>query len=383
MGYGFYYDLDLFSDFTYFLNGPQGDQFEQVDQRGVGGAKASHTWYSMLMRRDMENTVGVQIRSDSIQNGLFQTIRRERAAETRSDEIWQVSVSPYVENKVQWTEKFRSVAGLRADYYHFDVHDSNNPANVSTKDDTIVSPKGSLVFGPWAKTEFYLSGGLGFHSNDGRGVTAPSERADPLVRTYGAEIGARSTSLPGLHSTVSLWWLDLDSELLFVGDAGETEATRPSRRYGVEFANYYSPVPWLTLDADLSFSHAEFRDETPEGSHIPGSVGTVIAGGITFQPTGERGLFGGLRLRYFGPRPLIENDSIRSNETILLSARAGYHFSRNWTLAIEVFNLLDRKDHEIDYYYASQLPGETAPVQDIHFHPVDPISVRAALTARF
>jgi hypothetical protein len=411
MAYGFYYDLDLFSDFTYFLNAVEGDQFEQQDQRWTGGAKASHTWFGHLGHREMETTVGLQIRSDSIENGLFQTVGRRRAdktpqpdnpfapaiinAVTREDAVWQTSVSPYLESQVRWGEKFRSVAGLRADYFHFDV-DSRLPVNSGTEDDAIVSPKGSLIFGPWAETELYLSGGLGFHSNDGRGTTTrvdpvtgdPVEPVDGLARAYGAEAGVRTTYVPGLQSTLSLWWLDVDSELLFVGDAGTTQASRPSRRYGVELANYYTPVPWLTLDADFSFSHAEFRDDDPAGDHIPGSIESAIAAGITLQQPGERGFFGGLRWRYFGSRPLIEDDSVRSAETILMSARLGYRFNRRWTFWAEVFNLLDRKDSEIDYYYASRLSGEVAGpdeggYNDLHFKPADPIAFRAALSARF
>ena len=419
MAYGFFYDLDLFSNFTYFKDAVEGDQFEQTDRRWTGGAKASHTWFGELGERPMENTVGLQIRSDSIENGLFQTVGRQRTdktpqpdntnappainAVTRADDIWQTSVGPYVENKVQWGEKFRSVLGVRADYYHFDV-DSNLDANSGKEDDAMVSPKGSLVFGPWAKTELYVSGGLGFHSNDGRGTTTSIDPVsgdavdpvDPLVRTYGAEIGVRTTWVPGLHSTLAFWWLDIDSELLFISDAGTTEASRPSRRYGIEWANYYTPTPWLTLDADFSFSHTRFRDDPldpgtglPVGRHIPGSVESVAAAGITLQQEGDRGFFVGLRLRYFGPRPLIEDDSVRSDETILVSAKLGYRFNPNWTLAAEVFNLLDRKDSEIDYYYASRLASDAGAgpdeggVNNIHFHPVDPISFRVALTARF
>ena len=401
MAYGFYYDLDLFSDFTYFLTSPQGDQFEQQDRRWVGGAKAGHTWFGQLGARDMENTVGLQVRSDSIANGLYQTVARRRTdkldydggtipAVTRADDVWETSVSPYMENKIQWGEKFRSVLGVRADYYHFDV-DGRDEANSGREGDFIASPKGSLIFGPWAQTELYVSGGLGFHSNDGRGVTSPTDSADPLVRTYGAEAGLRTTAVPGLHSTVSLWWLDIDSELLFVGDAGGTEATRPSRRYGVEFANYYTPRPWITLDADFSFSRAAFRDADPAGRHIPGSIETVVAAGLTLQQPGGRGFFGGLRARYFGPRPLVEDDSVRSGATILLSAQGGYRFNQRWTLTAEVFNLLDRKDAEIDYYSESRLRGEaanpdpslTGGYNDRHFHPVEPISFRLALTARF
>jgi hypothetical protein len=403
--YGFYYDLDLFSNFTYFLDSPQGDQFEQQDQRGVGGMKASQTWYGDIFGRDMENTIGLQIRSDSIKNGLFQTVDRHRtdkvgyngetiSGTTRADDVWETSLSPYVENKVQWAEKFRTVCGLRVDYYHFDVN-SNLSANSGTRDDAIVSPKGSLIFGPWAKTEYYLSGGLGFHSNDARGVTQkvdpktgdPVEPADPLVRTKGAEIGARTTIVKGLQSTLALWLLDIDSELVFSGDAGSTEASAPSRRYGVEWANYYTPTKWLDMDADFSFSHAEFREtvvgEGVQGTHIPGAIDSVMAIGIAFHQPGERGFFSELRLRFFGPRPLVEDNSVRSASTTLLSSKVGYNFNKNWTLSVEGFNLLDNKNHEIDYYYPSRLEGEDAPHNDIHFKSVEPISVRAALTFRF
>ncbi len=410
--YGFYYDLNLFSNFTYFLDSPEGDQIEQLDRRWVGGTKASQTWYSEVFSRDMENTVGLQIRSDSVTNGLFQTVERRRTDKvdydgntisdtTREDDVWEQSLSPYVENKVQWADKFRTVCGLRMDYYHFDVN-SDLSVNSGTKDDAIVSPKGSLIFGPWAETEYYLSGGLGFHSNDGRGVTQrvdpktdnPVETADPLVRTSGAEIGVRTTAVKGLQSTLALWWLDMDSELVFSGDAGSTEAGAPSRRYGVEWTNYYTPTNWLALDADFSFSHARFRqtvvndDLGVQGRHIPDAVDSVIATGIAFHQPGERGLFSELRLRFFGPRPLTEDNSIRSESTSLLSAKVGYNFNKNWTLSVEGFNLLDNRDHEIDYYYPSRLENEAAGpdsggYNDIHFKTVEPIAVRAALTFRF
>ncbi len=387
--YGFYYDLDLFSNFTYFLNDPvNGDQFHQHDDRITSGIKASHTMYHTVWERETENTIGLQIRSDAIDNGLHNTAARQRLSTVRQDEIWEMSISPYVQNKTQWAEKFRTVAGVRADIYHFDV-ESDLGANSGNDDDAIVSPKLSLVFGPWAKTEVYLNGGLGFHSNDARGTTSridpatglPIDPVDPLVRTYGAEVGVRTTWVPGLHSSATLWWLDIDSELLFIGDAGNTEASRPSRRYGLEFANYYTPLDWLTIDLDYSLSQSEFRDSDPVGDKIPGSIENVVAAGIAVHDL--NGFFGSIRLRYFGPRPLIEDDSIRSGETLLLSAQVGYEFNKTWTLSAEVFNLLNRKDSEIDYSYESQLPGEAGPVTDIHFHPVEPISFRIALSARF
>jgi outer membrane receptor protein involved in Fe transport len=271
------------------------------------------------------------------------------------------------------------------DIYHFDVQ-SELPDSSGNVTDAIANPKLSLIFGPWAKTELYLNGGMGFHSNDGRGTTAPVDPVDPLVRTYGAEIGIRTTWVPNLQSTLAFWWLNISSELLFVGDAGTTEASRPSNRYGVEWANYYSPTKWLTLDGDFAFTHARFTDSDPAGNYIPGSPDAIIAAGLTVHDL--RGFFGALRLRFFGPRPLTEDDSVTSDPTLLLNAQVGYQFNKTWTLSAEVFNLLNRKDSDISYYYPSRLSGEPpgpddGGYNDIHFHPVEPISVRVTLTARF
>lgn len=406
--YGFYYDMDLFSNFTYFLTDTnRGDQFEQVDKRWVAGLGASHTLFGEWAGREVENTFGLQFRNDWIENGLFNTQARQRVdkinsaglsvipATTRADDVTQTSVGLYFENKLQWAEKFRTVAGVRGDYVHHDVT-SIRPENSGTRSAAIASPKLSLIFGPWAKTEVYVQSGLGFHSNDGRGTTTrvdpitgspldadgnPIQRADPLVQTYGAELGVRTLAVNGLQSTLSVWWLDIDSELIFVGDAGATEASRPSRRYGIEWANYYSLTKNLTLDADFSLSHAEFRDNDAAGDHIPGSIESVIAAGITYHSDG--GFFASLRLRYFGPRPLREDNAFRSGETILLNAQVGYQINQRWTVSAEILNLLDRRDHDIDYAYESRIsPGATVN-EEIHFHPVEPIQARFAITARF
>jgi hypothetical protein len=409
--YSYYYDMDLFSNFTYFLNSPQGDQIEQQDKRWVSGAKASQTWPGMVGNSEMQNSVGLQIRSDSIQNGLYQTIDRVRTdkvdysgaiipAVTTADDVWEQSVSPYAENKVRWSETFRTVLGLRAEYYSFDVN-SNAPVNSGSTDAMIVCPKASLVFGPWDDTEYYLNWGLGFHSNDARGVTehvdptsgAPVGSATPLVRTQGAEIGVRTTRIKGMQSTLTLWWLDIDSELVFDGDHGTSAPSAPSRRYGIEWANYYTPTKSLAMDADFSFSHAEFLetvidgDTGLQGRYIPEAVNSVIAAGITYHQQEDHGFFSELRLRFFGPRPLTEDDSVISGSTILLSSKVGYIFNKCWTLSVEGFNLLNREDHEIDYYYPSRLENEPAGpnnggYNDLHFKPAEPISVRVALTAR-
>lgn len=396
--YGLYSKLRLFSNFTYFMNNPvQGDQFGQPDERWTTGLKATHTFFHKIGSADSQTTLGLQVRNDNIQNGLTLTEARQQYDTVRKDNVWITNVSPYLENKTHWNDWFRSTVGVRFDGYRFDVSKSNQADNNGTRNAGIVSPKLGLTFGPWADTELYLNGGLGFHSNDARGINTQVDpvtgsstdasgnqinKAVPLARTYGAEIGARTTWIKGLQSTLAVWWLDIDSELLFVGDAGTTEASRPSRRYGVEWANFYSPTDWLTVDADLSFSKARFRGNDPAGNYIPGSINSVLATGATVHDVWG-GFFGGPRLRYFGPRVLIEDGTQRSRPTIMLSGMVGYKFNPTWTVQAEVFNLLNRKDSGIDYYYESQLRNEAAPVGDTHFHPVEPISFRLTLSANF
>jgi outer membrane receptor protein involved in Fe transport len=404
MAYGLFTSLDLYSNFTFFQDDAvNGDQFGQPDKRYVTGFKATHTIFHKLGQFDSESTFGLQFRNDNIQNSLTHTAQRRVLDYTRNDTIWQSTLSPYFDNKTTWTNWFKTNVGVRLDGYRFNVSKSNQNANNGTVYDGIASPKLGMVFGPWAETEFYLNGGLGFHSNDARGVNTQVdpktgenvdgegnriEKAVPLARTYGAEIGMRSNWIKGLNSTLAIWWLDIDSELVFVGDAGTTSAGRPSRRYGIESANFYSPTEWLTFDADLSFSKARFQGQGEEGNYIPGAVETVIASGVTFHDV-LGGVYGGPRLRYFGPRALIEDNSVRSQETLMLSGTLGYEFNKHIKVQAEVFNILNRQDSGIDYFYSSCLKtdpcytGNGNPVDDIHFHPVEPVSFRMSLITNF
>jgi outer membrane receptor protein involved in Fe transport len=176
--------------------------------------------------------------------------------------------------------------------------------------------------------------------------------------------------------------LDIASELLFVGDAGTTEASRPSRRLGFEWSNVYTPTPWLTLDADLAYSKTRFRDDDPAGDRIPGAVEGVVSAGVTAEGKGP--LSGSLRLRYFGPRPLIEDDSVRSKASTTLSARLAYRVTPRYTLVLEAFNLTNARVSDVDYYYASRLQGEPdAGVNDIHTHPLEPFTLRGSFSASF
>jgi outer membrane receptor protein involved in Fe transport len=384
------YRMRLFSNFTYFMNNAvNGDQFEQIDQRTVMGIAPVWIRSGTMWGRESTFKFGLNLRRDVIGRvGLYSTEARQRLSTTREDNVGQLSTGAYAEHTLQWNDWFRSVLGVRSNHFRFDVT-SNIAANSGKASDHITSPKLNLIFGPFAKTEFFVSAGHGFHSNDGRGVTArvdpatlaPISSAPALVRSKGGELGVRTEWVRNLQSSLALWRLNLDSELIFVGDAGTTQATRPSRRNGVEWSNRYRPTNWLIVDADLSASKAQFSNTDPAGDRIPGSIDKVAALGASVDAQGPWS--GTMQMRYFGPRPLTANNSARSQSTLLWNARVGYRLDKNLRLTADVLNLFNRRANDIDYFYQSQLRGEAAPVNDTHFHPVEPRSLRLALIGNF
>jgi outer membrane receptor protein involved in Fe transport len=383
--------LDLFSDFTFFLDHPTtGDQFEQAESRRVLGLGASRRWPGAIAGLDTTWTVGTQWRQDHVDPvGLYETVARVRTATVQQSVVSETAASLYGEAATQWSERVRGTMGARVDHVDFDVS-SSIAANGGRRGATIASPKLALVFGPWAKTEFFVDAGAGFHSNDARGTTEtvtpkdglPAQPVTPLVRTRGEELGLRTVPAPGLQVSMALWRLEIGSELVFSGDAGDTSPSRPSERHGVELDGHWAVTPHWALDGDVSVSRARYTTADAAGSSIPGSIATVATFGAAWHDGGP--WFGQFQLRYFGPRPLIEDASVHSKSTTLASLRGGYRFTPHTSLTLDVFNLFDRMASDIDYDYTSRLPGEGAQgVDGVHFHPVEPRSLRLTLATSF
>ena len=496
--YVFYYDMNLFSDFTYYLvDYNKGDQFDQQDRRWVAGFDAHHTIFSTWYGRKMSNTFGVQLRNDWINNGLYRTVNRVRTAKTdysatgtsffpagsssgptcvtipnsditldltlpdgttatttvpnttcptlpattERDDFTDTIGSAYVENKIQWASKFRSVLALRGDDEKFVVTSlaypidmttlpngtttTVNAANSGSATKFLPSPKASLIFGPWANTEFYLQGGFSFHSNDGRGATqqvepvspdnpypdTPAAKIPPLVQTKGGEIGVRTTALPHLQSTLSLWYLRSNSELMQDGDTGGTSASeQSSNRYGLEWANYYTPTEHLAIDFDIADSRAQFtqidpddaaqsvvkaalsvngtpdgtvnwQESGPGGKLVPEAGKVVISSGVALHD--YKGFSSSLRLRYFGPRYLTSDGLYQSSQTVLLNGELGYQFNKKWHVTTELLNMLNRKDADIDYAYVYQITPTAAPAFGRVNHPTEPFLLRFSLGRSF
>lgn len=392
------YELDLWSNFTYYLDDPvNGDQFEQVDQRGIYGGDISRTVTGTLAGLAMSNRLGAELRYDAIDDvGLYRTRERERLGAIRRDAVDELSSGIFWENQLTISARLRTILGLRYDYYDFDV-DGRLADNINGVDLRVnsgsasaaqTSLKGSLIYTLSDEWETYVSAGQGFHSNDARGTTTridPSDGSrvnpvDPLAQSLGYEIGLRGFWNERLNTAIALWCLQLDSELLFVGDAGTTEASRESRRQGIELTAYYRLNDIWTLDLEYAWSDAEFTDRAPEGDHIPGAIQQVVQAGIS--ATLPDGWFGSLGVRHFGKRPLLEDNSLQSDPSTLVNLRVGRELG-DWRITADLLNLLDSDDHDIDYYYTSQLAGEAEPVDDYHYHILEPRTLRVAVGYHF
>lgn len=405
--YGVHSKLNLFSNFTYYLVDPiHGDQFEQAENRKILGGSINHNWNTKWLGLDMINTMGTSFRYDDIDGlGLYQTENRQRFNTIREDHVKELSLGVWAQNQTQWTPWLKSIAGLRADYFNFDVH-SDLAANSGKTDDHILSPKISFVFGPWANTEYYLNYGYGFHSNDARGTTIhlnpdprdegymePIQSVSPLVRTKNAELGIRGEWISNLTTTLAFWQLDSDSELVFVGDAGTTEASRPSRRQGIELSHFYKPNSDWLVDVDMAWSKARYKDDASEGNYIPGAINTTASVGINYTPLKPWSL--GVRMRYFGPRPLVEDNSVKSSSSTLVNLQTTYRFNKNLQAQIDILNLFNRKVNDIEYLYESCLKTEQITSEcnaltptregiiDKHIHPAEDRAYRFSVKYSF
>lgn len=388
--YAIDYRLELYSNFTYFLDRPdEGDQFSQRDDRTVLGLDARHAFEHTIGSLQARSEFGLQLRHDRIRVGLFDTVAREVVATTRDDRVRQTLASVYGESSVELAPWLRGVFGLRADRIGFDVDSLAEPSNSGSASDQLLSPKLSLIFGPWQRTEFFVNAGRGLHSNDARGTTASvdpktGEPVDPvpgLVAARGWELGARTEWIPGLQSSLALWWLDLDSELVYVGDAGTTEPNRASTRRGVEWNNRWIPLPWLLVDADLAWTHARFTGDDPAGDRIPNAIDRVASVAVTARDVGPWSA--SLQWRYLGSGALVEDNSVRSRPSLTTNLRVSRRLWQGAELMLDVFNLFDREVSDIEYFYESRVRGEPAGVEDRHLHPAEPRTLRVTLSARF
>lgn len=379
-------DLTLFSNFTYFLDNPDvSDQFEQADNRQIYGGEV-YTSVPLSISAGSSLTFGGQWRFDDIDNvGLYRTQNLQRTSTIREDAIKSNSYALFAQSNIVLTDDISLTLGGRYDYLDVEV-ESDLDANSGSENDGIFTLKAALKYMLSDELTAFANIGQGFHSNDARGATISIDPvsldatapAPLLVKSLGYETGLNFTNNKSFNVSAALWYLDLDSELVYVGDAGFTEASRPSERYGAELSAYYWFGHHLTADFEAAYTKARFSDAVNgEGDYIDGTVpGVVSAGATYYQQSNQQGFSYTLRARYLSSRTVDSFDSITPPSTFIVNTQIAYK-QADWDLSLEILNTLNSDDHDIDYFYASRLPGEPEEgIEDLHYHPVEPRSLR-------
>jgi hypothetical protein len=381
--------LTLWNNFTHYLDDPvNGDQHAQNDRRTMLGGSIALGRVLRIGGIEQDITIGLQTRYDVIDVNSVHTIARRPLEIQRSDHVREFSLGVYAEDKVRWTPWLRTVFGLRGDFYR--ANDDNALGGLSgAQRASLFEPKLNVILGPFAKTEFYVSAGRGFHSNDARAGAVDDGnggislvRPPLLVKSAGYEVGIRTNAIPHLTAAVSLFQIDFDSELTYDADSGTTEAGRPSRRRGLEITGQYRPARWLEFNANIAIARARYRDDDPAGRYIEDAPAFIGSLGLLVNNLGP--WFGSVAIRDLGAHPLVEDNSIRSRGYREANANIGYRLSPKVRVQLDVYNLTNSHDDAADYYYTTRLPGEPAAgVTDLQIHPLEPRSARVSLTATF
>lgn len=338
-----YYDWDMSSNPTYDF------QLGQADKRWILGGSASKDFidsgaWQLSVGGEFRHDAASHVKLDHLEQGQF-------VASISDNAITESSLGLYTEAVWSATDRLRLIAGLRSDHYSFDVDAFNANSFAGKTNDNRVSPKLALAFAASDAVELYANWGRGFHSNDARGVVNSNDPVPGLSPGTGYELGTRA-AVGDFKFTAAWWWLDQDSELIFVGDSNAVEPKGGSERDGLELTLFWSPVDWLGVDAVYTTSDARYV-ANPEGDFVEGALEQAAQLGLSIT-TGDWDI--SARLRYMGPYALNADNSERASSLSLLSLRT----ARNWqtlTLYAELINALDSDGKEIVYSYEAYVSG--------------------------
>jgi len=376
------YAFELYSNFTFFLEDPvNGDQIKQKEDRQIFGANAALNYTSFLGSTELNLTSGFGLRHDIINDvELSRTLNRTTTLENiQLGDINQTNIDAFVKADFEFG-KFRIAPALRLDYFKFMYNDALQ-TNYETKSETktIVSPKLNFYYNAKDNLQLYLKSGLGFHSNDARLVVANNGK-DILPRSYGTDLGTIWKPFPKLVVNSALWYLFLEQEFVYVGDAGIVEPSGKTRRYGLDLGLRYQINDWLFLDSDATYTHARSIDE-PEGEdYIPLAPDFTFTGGLSIDDL--NGFSGGLRFRYLNDRPANEDNSIVAEGYTVADFNLNYRM-KNITLGVMVENLFDVDWNETQFATESRLQNEVDSVEEIHFTPGTPFFIKGIVTYNF
>ena len=377
-----HYAFELYSNFTFFLEDPiNGDQIKQQEDRSIFGVNTAINYNTRLGATAFNLTAGLGVRHDIVDDiELSRTLNRTTTLENlQLGDINQTNIDAFVNAEFEFG-KFKVAPALRLDYFKFMYNDALvTDYNTQSQTKVLLSPKLNFYYNAQDNLQLYLKSGIGFHSNDTRVVVANGGEAI-LPRSYGADLGTVWKPFPKLVVNSALWYLYLEQEFVYVGDAGIVEPSGKTRRYGLDLGLRYQMNDWLFFDTDATLTHARSIDDPDGQNYIPLAPDFTLTGGISVDD--YKGFSGGLRLRYLDDRAANEDNSIVAKGYTVTDFNVNYTI-KDVTLGIAIENLFDVEWNETQFATTSRLQNETAPVEEIHFTPGTPFFLKGTVTYKF
>ena len=376
------YDFELYSNFTFYLEDPvNGDEIRQKEDRSIYGFMSEYDRAFSHLNFDGNWQVGINLRNDQTLNSeLSHTLSRYKTLEQiKLGNINETNFAAYLNSNFNfgnWTLN----PSLRFDYFDFQYNDALlSKYKTQTSSKSIISPKLNILYNYSKNLQLYLKGGKGFHSNDTRVVIAQNGK-EILPAAYGTDVGFVWKPVSRLLINTAYWYLYLEQEFVYVGDAGIVEPSGKTQRHGVDLSIRYQPFEWLLWNIDANYAHGRAIDEKPGEDYIPLAPDLTLVSGLKINH--KSGFYGGANLRFIKDRPANEDNSIIAKGYTVIDVNMGYNW-KNLLFGIQIQNLLDTEWNETQFATESRLKNEPAPVEEIHFTPGTPFFIKAITEYKF
>jgi len=376
------YDFELYSNFTFFLEDSiNGDQIKQQEDRNLYGLNTEYQRFFHFHQLEGHLVAGLQLRADQVKNNeLSHTLNRRTTLEQiQFGDIEEKNAAIYLGANLNMG-KWSLQPSLRLDYFDFAYinHLSAQYDHQSTKKN-ILSPKLNIAYQSSNRLQFYLKGGKGFHSNDSRLVLA-QDVEEILPATYGFDLGTSWKITPKMFINLAYWYLYMEQEFVYVGDAGIVEASGRSQRQGIDLSYRYQPISSLFFNLDANYTYARAMEEEKGQDFIPLAPDFTLRAGLSYKH--PKGFYGSFNLRHINDRPANEDKSILAEGYTLVDANIGWRFPK-FDFALQAQNLFNTEWKETQFATTSRLAQENSPVEEIHFIPGTPFFLKFVMQYKF
>ncbi len=376
-----YYDFNLYSNFTFFLHDSvNGDQINQKENgRNIYGYKFSYEKNSNIGAKTLKTTVGVGTRIDEGIVSLMHSVKRTILDTISVGHLFEQNINAYLDETLYLTEKFSVNAAIRFDYFNFQFKNFKYDSLSGSKQVPKVSPKLNLYYDASPNVQFFAHAGYGFHSNDARSVVLKGNQTN-LPTALGYEAGSTFKLGKKILVNAALWGLDLESELVYVGDEAIVKITGATRRLGTDLSMRFQLTNILFADFDINYNHGRYINLPKGENYIPLAPSLTSTGGLSLKQT--KGINAGLRYRYLNSRPANEDNSVKAIGYFLLDAVVNYTQPK-YQIGLSAENLLNTKWNQAQFDTESRLRNESQSVSELHFTPGSPFFIKGSVSFFF